>query len=154
MRVLTSGILVGAKIWLLILAVAIASLALAPGSRPADADDTTLVHFAFSLTNPVPQTNIVYEIGGEPKVIYVWVENPKGVGAYDIDIQYDPKIVTLTTAERGVDCDNSIDDDGDGTVNDGCPAVGLGEDELLPAGPWFGDALDNDGDGFINDGCP
>ena len=149
MRVLTSGIMVGAKIWLLILAVAIASLALAPGSRPADADDATLVHFAFSLTNPVPQTNIVYDIGGEPKVIYVWVENPKGVGAYDIDIQYDPKSVTLTTAERGADCVDALDNDGDGFINDGCPQVG-GAPEI----DQCYNIVDDDGDGFINDGCP
>jgi phosphate transport system permease protein len=42
------------------------------------------------------------------------------------------------------------DDDGDGFVNDGCPANGPSEQlEQCAAG----DAIDDDGDGKINDGC-
>ena len=158
MRVLTSGILTGAKIWLLILAVAIASLALAPGSRPADATGQpgqTGVYFTFSITNPRPATNIVLAINGEPRKIYVWVEDPKdldwgsGVGAYEVDIRYDPTLVTLSTAERGEECLNSTDDDGDMVINDGCPQVGGG-----PEIDQCYNILDDDGDGFINDGCP
>src|SRR6185369_6294752 len=52
-------------------------------------------------------------------------------------------------AESGAQCDNATDDDGDGVVNDGCPAVGTAELVLQ-----CNDAADNDGDGAVNDGCP
>src|SRR5262249_35921258 len=42
------------------------------------------------------------------------------------------------------------DDDLDGFVNDGCPAVGLPELPLLQCG----NATDDDHDGAVNDGCP
>jgi len=45
-------------------------------------------------------------------------------------------------------CDNAVDDDGDGSVNDGCPALGVRE----PVGQCA-DSIDNDGDGRVNDGC-
>ena len=57
-------------------------------------------------------------------------------------------------AEHGAQCDNAVDDDNDGVVNDGCPA-----DKLGPTGPekkdlgYCDDALDNDNDGKVNDGC-
>ena len=45
------------------------------------------------------------------------------------------------------DAGNVIDDDADGTVNDGCLAVDAPETAC-------NDAVDDDGDGYINDGCP
>jgi acyl-homoserine lactone acylase PvdQ len=51
--------------------------------------------------------------------------------------------------ESGSQCTNAIDDDGDGFVNDGCPAVGLPELPIFCTG-----AADDDGDGVVNDGCP
>lgn len=47
-----------------------------------------------------------------------------------------------------LECDDLLDNDGDQTVNDGCPSVG---DE---AESDCADREDNDGDGSINDGCP
>ena len=158
MRVLTRGILRGAKIWLLILAVAIASLALAPGSRPADATGGTEVYFTFSPANPVPETNIVSTPDGPPVTVYVWAKNPKdpdwdsGVGAYEVDFLFDPTRVFITTAEYDqCGLDHNLDDDGDLRDNDGCPAVGPPEtgSQCNPASH-----IDDDGDGFVNDGCP
>ena len=51
--------------------------------------------------------------------------------------------------ESGGQCNNAADDDGDGFVNDGCPAVGT--PELLTQ---CLNATDDDGDGKVNDGCP
>jgi hypothetical protein len=51
------------------------------------------------------------------------------------------------TPEAGADCANAIDDDADGAINDGCPAVGAAEDKCL-------DNQDDDGDAAVNDGCP
>jgi acyl-homoserine lactone acylase PvdQ len=51
--------------------------------------------------------------------------------------------------ETGGQCTNATDDDGDGLVNDGCPADGTGE--LLV---FCSNATDDDGDGRVNDGCP
>ncbi len=51
------------------------------------------------------------------------------------------------TAESGIQCDNSVDDDADGLVNDGCPANGSAEVGCL-------NSADDDADGKVNDGCP
>jgi Flp pilus assembly protein TadG len=51
--------------------------------------------------------------------------------------------------ESGAQCNNSVDDDGDGNVNDGCPAKGPAE-----SGAQCDNAVDDDGDGKVNDGCP
>ena len=51
--------------------------------------------------------------------------------------------------ESGTQCSNNLDDEGDGFVNDGCPAVGPPE-----AGPQCLNNIDDDGDGAVNDGCP
>jgi len=56
----------------------------------------------------------------------------------------------LLGAESGTWCDNNIDDDSDGRVNDGCP-------EQTPApetGSQCDNDIDDDGDGKVNDGCP
>jgi uncharacterized protein (TIGR03382 family) len=44
-------------------------------------------------------------------------------------------------------CNDAIDQDKDGLINDGCATVGTAETVC-------NDAVDNDGDTFINDGCP
>ena len=59
------------------------------------------------------------------------------------------------------DCSNAVDDDGDGFINEGCPAGGPDLDGnghpdperagLIPS--QCKNALDDDGDGLINDGC-
>jgi acyl-homoserine lactone acylase PvdQ len=54
-----------------------------------------------------------------------------------------------TLGESGGQCANASDDDNDGFVNDGCPAVDLPELPILQCA----DAVDDDGDGAINDGC-
>src|SRR5438552_10357941 len=51
--------------------------------------------------------------------------------------------------ESGAQCSNNLDDEGDGFVNDGCPAVGAPE-----VGPQCLNNTDDDGDGKVNDGCP
>lgn len=53
-------------------------------------------------------------------------------------------------SEGDVDrCNDGDDDDIDGLINDGCPAVGPAE-----AGAACANNIDNDGDTFPNDGCP
>jgi hypothetical protein len=51
--------------------------------------------------------------------------------------------------ESGGSCNNATDQDGDGFVNDGCPAVGAAE-----TGAQCLNNVDDDADGSINDGCP
>jgi hypothetical protein len=50
-------------------------------------------------------------------------------------------------------CNDTVDSDGDGTVNDGCPAFGPAAETVCNEAPATG-ALDDDKDGVINDGCP
>jgi len=56
-------------------------------------------------------------------------------------------------AETGTQCTNASDDDGDGKINDGCPAVKIAE-----TGGQCNDAADagedSPADGVVNDGCP
>jgi hypothetical protein len=64
-------------------------------------------------------------------------------------------VASVHNAEHGAQCDNAVDDDNDGVVNDGCPA-----DKLGPVGPekqaagQCDNAIDDDNDGKVNDGCP
>jgi len=58
----------------------------------------------------------------------------------------------VTAAETA--CGNNLDDDGDGRINDGCPAVATGEGTNVVNDPDCDDNDDNDSDGTINDGCP
>jgi len=44
---------------------------------------------------------------------------------------------------------DTVDDDGDGAVNDGCPVVGTAE-----SGSQCSNATDDDADSSVNDGCP
>ena len=55
-----------------------------------------------------------------------------------------PTVPVAGPAETTAQCNNGLDDDSDGVVDDGCPEYGA----------WCADALDNDSDGKINDGCP
>jgi hypothetical protein len=52
-------------------------------------------------------------------------------------------------------CANATDDDDmDGRINDGCPAVGAAETDCTDTPPGNPIPLDDDGDTFVNDGCP
>ncbi len=57
--------------------------------------------------------------------------------------------------ESGTQCDNAIDDDHDGLINDGCPAVGATSESTIP-GACDNDTDDDvaDADDMVNDGCP
>jgi hypothetical protein len=56
---------------------------------------------------------------------------------------------TVNNQESGDQCTNAVDDDGDGLVNDGCSTVANQE-----SGDECANALDDDEDGVVNDGCP
>lgn len=56
------------------------------------------------------------------------------------------------TSLRETLCADAADDDGDGRVNDGCPAVGAPESHPTPN--QCAGAADDDGDTVVNDGCP
>ncbi|MEN3272149.1 MAG: hypothetical protein V7636_910, partial [Actinomycetota bacterium] len=63
---------------------------------------------------------------------------------------------TNYAAETGAQCDNAVDDNGNGVVNDGCPQVGPTAED--PTSGQCSDAIDSDSatdaDGKVNDGCP
>ena len=56
------------------------------------------------------------------------------------------------TSLRETACTDAADGDGDGRVNDGCPAVGAPESHPTPN--QCAGAADDDGDTVVNDGCP
>ena len=56
------------------------------------------------------------------------------------------------TSLRETLCADAADDDGDGRVNDGCPAVG--QPEAYPTPDQCAGVADDDGDTVVNDGCP
>lgn len=55
-----------------------------------------------------------------------------------------PLPIAVAAPETGTQCEDTMDSDGDGTVNDGCPETGTD----------CTNAADDDGDGVPNDGCP
>ena len=66
-----------------------------------------------------------------------------------VGIDVDPSGNAVGPPESGVQCDNAVDDDGDGLVNDGCPTVDAPE-----ASADCANDIDDDIDGLVNDGCP
>lgn len=68
------------------------------------------------------------------------------VGGLYIDAESYESIASATVAETACGA-NTVDNDTDGVINDGCPVVGVAETQCR-------DGVDNDGDGAINDGCP
>jgi len=66
---------------------------------------------------------------------------------------------SVVASEKGTQCDNATDDDGDKFVNDGCPTLDAAESGVQCAyeprpGMVFADHRDDDNDGKVNDGCP
>ncbi len=92
-------------------------------------------------------------------VVGIAEKNQCGTDAIDDDLDGVTEIndgcPAVGVAESGYQCTgtplpvNSVDDDADGTTNDGCPVRGGVEAESDCVG-----ATDNDGDGRVNDGCP
>lgn len=50
-------------------------------------------------------------------------------------------------------CADYVDNDLDGFINDGCPAIGTPESGVQCSAP-YNTAFDDDNDGYIDDGCP
>jgi len=82
--------------------------------------------------------------------------------AYDAWVTYDKNVIHIL--DKGTDAlikmsdamDLTVDeaprdDDNDGYIDDGCPALGAAESGTECA---FGDSKDDDLDGYTNDGCP
>lgn len=155
MKPLKRAALAGAKLWLLLAAVAIGVLAMAPGSRPVDASSgTTAIYFTYSITDLQPVSFIITAPGGPAIKLYVWAQNPKdpdwdsGVGAFEVNVEYDPAILTVTSivedasflepTNRAIDCNAAviepvIDSEPAGLwhANVGCTTIG----SLFPKGP-------------------
>lgn len=142
-------------------------------AQPAAGDPSFGSDAAFPVAGIMPNT-VLDAAGGAPMVgpvppppmtvlpSLIAPPNPPAFGEVD-DISYgdeDPMLFPVSVefsvgpglvvgAEAGFACGNPFDDDVDGAVNDGCPAVGVAE-----AGAACADAIDNDIDGAVNDGCP
>jgi len=95
---------------------------------------------------------------------YVQLDNPfqnapSAITEFCTPLRTTTDLWGLTRGEGEVKtrCGNSLDDDGDGKVNDGCSArCGDGESSPCPAetSTDCANAVDDDGDGWVNDGCP
>jgi acyl-homoserine lactone acylase PvdQ len=94
-----------------------------PGGGPATVD--SLGYLRDSVCEPIERYN------------HVQIAKPSAGGPPGVQ-------------ESGGQCANAADDDGDGSVNDGCPPVAVPEIPLLQCA----DAVDDDMDGAVNDGCP
>ena len=73
-------------------------------------------------------------------------------GGWDCSVLNSTQPVCGGSPETAELCQNATDDDGDGFVNDGCPAS-----ELPETGAQCADAVDANEDGYadaVNDGCP
>lgn len=59
-----------------------------------------------------------------------------------------PGTATMPGPESNLACTDSVDSDGDGSVNDGCPPKAPDPESACS------DSTDSDADGLVNDGCP
>ncbi len=95
---------------------------------------------------------VTYDVGLGADVICA---GPDGI--YDpLECDYNPADGACSAAEVTARCLDSVDQDGDGKINDGCPAVGTPE-----APDWCLNNVDDDptddnqaGQVWVNDGCP
>jgi CSLREA domain-containing protein len=79
---------------------------------------------------------------------------PNFLGLDTIDFNIPTSDLRYDDAGADANCADNIDNEGDGFVNDGCPADGASEFDLLPQGLMCTNQTDDDADGFVNDGCP
>ncbi len=75
------------------------------------------------------------------QIVKLWING----APLPVNIVVDDELVL--TNPVGATIDGPMDEDGDGKVNDGCPAVGAVE-------TLCANNVDDDGDGDVNDGCP
>ena len=79
------------------------------------------------------------------KTVYATIERGK-IAALDANM----------APETGAQCDNNVDDDGDGYVNEGCPQAGQKSEQGAQCLNNTNDDLNNGvpDDNLVNDGCP
>ena len=96
-----------------------------------------------------------------------------GVSDYNVDVYvkgdtqapvaYDASVVytafndgcpALADPEAGDSCLNSVDDDGDTKINDGCPQVGPSAEAGVQCDPILGGEGDEDGDAIVHVAAP
>lgn len=131
------------------------------GASWAGDGDVALSQTTGDLRNPPPDAVFVpADYDGDGLMDFA-VKGSNGIWYIDV-----AKCSKLHKPETETDCSNYVDDDNDGLVNDGCPAVGRAEPKYAP---WacdapYGTAGDNDEDpttsaddehidGYFNDGC-
>ena len=89
-----------AKLWLLALAVVVATLAPAQDSRRVGADHSEL-HIAPTFASSTHLSSIFFLVGGEPKTVYVRAKDvmhdPSGVAAFELRFVYDNDVVSATS---------------------------------------------------------
>jgi hypothetical protein len=69
-------------------------------------------------------------------------------------VQLQRETQSATSNETGADCTDTVDDDGDGFVNDGCPTVGVAPESGDQCAQFNSANDDPADDGVVNDGCP
>jgi hypothetical protein len=136
-------------------------------------DDLLTAETTFDLQKPpsasyhLPTTQTVFDLQNPPSdAVFVpadydgdgrtdlAVKGSNGVWYIDVAACSGPVITgspELVDEAPETDCSNFVDDDLDGLINDGCPAVGAPETGC--DGP-YNTAFDDDNDGYIDDGCP
>ncbi len=110
----------------------------------------SLVLCAYTGTPPgTPCSNQNLTVGANADMTLV-VSNPSGSVEPGLSVTFLPAAVTIRGPETNQLCGDSTDSDGDGYVNDGCPAVGVSAEQ----GAQCSNSVDDDADTLVNDGCP
>lgn len=109
------------------------------GNPVPDSNGNFVTGFVADTCNPNTQLTITGNDGTRSRSAVYNVLPPNSA------TQGTPGTPPAGGAER---CDNNIDDNANGQINEGCAAH-----VTPPAGEICGDALDNNGNGLINEGC-
>jgi hypothetical protein len=165
MRLLAIGLL--ATAWLASL-----SIVACGGRAEAEKIDAAAAGAIEMGIDPETTGNTASTLGTLEPCVRVDVSSPAfdGVSDYNIDVYvkgdtqapvgYDASVVyaavndgcpALDESETGAQCLNSVDDDGDTEVNDGCPQVGATAESGEQCG---GDTKDDDGDAIVHVAAP
>jgi hypothetical protein len=103
-------------------------------------------------TNPTSATSGVYGTGSHMAGAYL--QSYRDADSDGIANEQDSCPFNADGRESGAACTpgDTVDDDTDGAVNDGCPRIGTAEG--FPSPNQCTGNTDDDGDGLANDGCP
>ncbi len=93
-----------ARLWLIVAAVVAAGVVLAEDRGTVLASHTKVYFTTTSSGNPTQLATLTVFPGSPTQTLYVWAKDvdhdPQGLGAFEVDIRYDPNVLRITSITK------------------------------------------------------